>query len=370
VTNAASRSELDAARAAVVARGLMPAAVAALTETVKGLPLDALAPVKQSLKRFFSDEPWSEHDRAALADTVGPGSGMHALALDPEIMLEWGWEDERFFLRVKSDGSERDFGDTFDSDVYPEVTPNPRTIRFATPPLHDGASRVYESIGAAAGDARVARIFRDFDVVTNVLVGPAFVAVSISHPDRWESILQPMLQAITEEFTGPGADDATASTSSGSTGSASASVTEAAPDRTPKRLERAWTELGALRADRPDDLERVIAASRDADAARRQVATALLADAPPAVAAEAWGRLFGDDSRSVRRSVIDAVVDADREALRPLLERALGDPDAWTRWKAVHGLAALGAEPSRNSIEALANDPDFRVRLEATRALR
>jgi HEAT repeats len=79
--------------------------------------------------------------------------------------------------------------------------------------------------------------------------------------------------------------------------------------------------------------------------------------------------LSGDSSRSVRRSTIDAVVDAHREGLRPLLERALDDPDAWIRWKAVRGIAALGVTPSRAVIEARASDPDFRVRLEATRTL-
>jgi HEAT repeat protein len=53
-----------------------------------------------------------------------------------------------------------------------------------------------------------------------------------------------------------------------------------------------------------------------------------------------------------------------------LLEAALADADAWVRWKALRGLAELGAEPSRALVEALADDPDFRVRLEAVAALR
>jgi HEAT repeat protein len=70
----------------------------------------------------------------------------------------------------------------------------------------------------------------------------------------------------------------------------------------------------------------------------------------------------------VRRSVVDTIVDAHCERLRPLLEQALDDSDAWVRWKAVRGIAALGAEASRGAIEAHAADPDFRVRLEAARA--
>ena len=71
----------------------------------------------------------------------------------------------------------------------------------------------------------------------------------------------------------------------------------------------------------------------------------------------------------VRRSVVDTVVDAGREVLRPLLEQALDDSDAWVRWKALRGIAALGAEASRGVVEAHAADPDFRVRLEAARVL-
>jgi HEAT repeat protein len=64
------------------------------------------------------------------------------------------------------------------------------------------------------------------------------------------------------------------------------------------------------------------------------------------------------------------MVDAERPALRPLLEQALDDADAWTRWKALRGLVDLGIEPSRAAVSRLIADPDFRVRLEATTAMR
>jgi HEAT repeat protein len=142
-----------------------------------------------------------------------------------------------------------------------------------------------------------------------------------------------------------------------------------AADRPPRRLERAWAELGTLRADTPEDLDRVLAAAHDSEAARRQVAAALLVDAPPSVAAPTWAQLLDDPSRMVRRSVVDTVVGTGRDALRPLLEQALDDSDAWVRWKALRGIAALGAEPSRSAVEDCVADPDFRVRLEATRVL-
>jgi HEAT repeat protein len=74
--------------------------------------------------------------------------------------------------------------------------------------------------------------------------------------------------------------------------------------------------------------------------------------------------------RAVRRATVDAMVDAGREDLRPLLEAALDDADAWVRWKALRGLAELGPAPSRAAVLARADDPDFRVRLEAAAALR
>ncbi len=62
--------------------------------------------------------------------------------------------------------------------------------------------------------------------------------------------------------------------------------------------------------------------------------------------------------------------DAGREEQRPLLETALNDAAAWVRWKALRGLAQLGAAPSPLVIQPLTEDRDFRVRLEALAALR
>jgi hypothetical protein len=383
VTSSTPRTELDAARALVAQRDLTGAAVGALSETVRKLPMEALGPVKQLLKRFFSDQPWDESDDAKLAQLFGTGSGAAStsehLALDPELTLVWGWEHGRFTLRVTRDQetarpsddtapattADDDLGLTFETEVFPEVTPSPRTIRFGTPPLHSGASRFYNSGTEAAEDPRAARLFADFDAVTNVLVGPDFVAVTIARPDQWQALLGPVLTTVAEEFTG------SAPASARAVDPPEAAVPNAGtdPTRPPRQLERAWAELGSLRAERADDLERILAAAHDAEPARRQVAAALLSDAPPPVADEAWERLSGDERRTVRRSVVDAAVDAGRETLRPLLERALSDPDAWIRWKAMHGLGTLGATESRAAIEARVNDPDFRVRLEAARVL-
>ncbi|HEX2192817.1 MAG TPA: HEAT repeat domain-containing protein, partial [Acidimicrobiales bacterium] len=127
---------------------------------------------------------------------------------------------------------------------------------------------------------------------------------------------------------------------------------------------------GSLRPAEAEDRARLVDAAEGEDAARRQVAANLLREADPDLAARHWARLVADPVRSVRRSAVDAVVDVERPGLRPLLESALADSDAWVRWKALRGLAQLGAGPSREAIVARAEDPDFRVRLEAAAALR
>ena len=374
--------ELDAARARVVARGLTVKALGQLTPLVTGLglSLEALGPVKQLQKRFFSDVAWTLDDDHALADAIGPGADDAArYELEPGLTLFWGWEGGRFRLRVASDepavpAADDDpialeLGQLFDGLVVPEATPSPRTIRFATPPIHAGPGRAYGSTAAADADPRVARIFQAFDDVTDVLVGPDFVAVTISQPRRWESLLGPMLRAVAEEFTGDGGDRPPELQRPATAPGRAGSDPEEVGGRPARRLERAWADLGPLRADRPEDLDRVLAAAHDDNPARRQVAGALLADAPLDVATRTWAQLLGDSSRMVRRSVVDVVVGAGREALRPLLEQALDDDDAWVRWKALRGIAALGMEASRGAVEARAVDPDFRVRLEAARML-
>ena len=95
--------ELDERRARVATEGLTPAAVAELTPVVRALPFDALGPVKQLLKRFFSDQAWTEADDTALADAVGPRRADVApgtFELAPHLVLAWGWQADRFSLRL------------------------------------------------------------------------------------------------------------------------------------------------------------------------------------------------------------------------------------------------------------------------------
>ena len=92
--------ELDRLRARVAGEDLTGAAVAALTPVVRALPLEALTPVKQLLKRFFSDEAWGTADDDELARVVGPGHGSGRHELAPDLVLVWSWDSGRFSLRI------------------------------------------------------------------------------------------------------------------------------------------------------------------------------------------------------------------------------------------------------------------------------
>ncbi len=253
-----------------------------------------------------------------------------------------------------------DLGALFGGVVVPEATPSPRTIRFATPPLGDGPSRAFTRDDV--GDAPARPVFDVSVDVTNVLVGPDFVAVTVARADQWEHLLAPLLGAVTDAFADTGAPTPVVDPSVRPAPGPGGPV----PDHAPRRLERAWSEVGAVRGG-GDRAARIVAATRDAVAERRQVAAVLLADVDPEVAAVHWARLLTDASRSVRRATVDTIGDAQREDLRPLLETALDDADAWTRWRALRGIAQLGPDASRTAVQVLASDPDFRVRLEAAR---
>ena len=367
-------------RQLVVDRGLVGEAVARLTARALGtLAFESLAPTKALLKRFFSAGEWGPADDEALAGAVGPGEGTWTEPLAPDLAMAFGWVEGRFGLSVTATAGHEPTGSrtetssglegTFDGPVVPEATPNPRSIMFRTPPLHGGDSREYASAAEAAADERVAGLFAAFADLATVMVARDFVAVTLRQAWRWEVLLAPVLRAVTHAFAGGGeprpAGDATAQPEP----LPQAPAGGGGPGRD-ARLDRAWRALGGLRPAGETDLDRVIAATTDGDASFRQVSAGLLSEAPPAVAADRWAALAGDPSRRVRRAAVDAMAGAGRPGLRPLLERSLGDADAWVRWKALRGLADLGAGPSRAAIEAVAADPDFRVRLEATATLR
>ena len=376
------------ARSLVGERNLVALAVRHLTTDALGeLPFEALGPTKSFLKRFFSAQPWVPSDEVGLAAAVGPGQGWWRHPLDDDLILAFGWVEGRFMIEVTST-SESTIASTsaaagsvddpsppalaFDGPVTPEATPNPRTIMFRTGAIHEGQSRSYKA-GQPVDDERVARLLHRFADIDDVMVATDFVAVTLRRPDRWEALLGPVLDVVTEEFAGESPlDGPVGGPVDDRIQSPSEPVVPGAGqprDRPPSRLERAWRELGSLRPGHADELKRIRAAASGVDTAHRQVAANLLRQADPEVALIEWSRLVADGSRLVRRAALDAMVDVGREDLRGLLEAGLGDDDAWVRWKAVRGLAELGPAASRGAIEALLADRDFRVRQEARVAL-
>jgi Scaffold protein Nfu/NifU N terminal len=292
---------------------------------------------------------------------VGPGEGWWRHELDAGFVLEFGWRSGAFRIELsRSSTVDESFDATFDGAVVPEATPNPRTIRFVTGPIHDGPSRWYES-AVDVDDPRVAGLFGAFEDVDNVLVGPDFIAVGLRRPDRWPALLVPVLRFVEAQFAGDAPDRLYAPLATLAARSDRPAAQHAARD---SAVQRAWRVLGSA------DQARISAALSSPNIVERQVAARRVGDAEPEIARDAWAQLLDDPSRTVRRAAVDAMVDAEREMLRPLLERALLDTDAWIRWKALVGLAALGIDPSRDAVTPLAGDTDFRVRLEATRALR
>jgi hypothetical protein len=107
MTSEATGAELDALRARVGASDLTGPAVGALSPLVRALPFEALTPVKQLLKRYFSDQPWTDADDAALAELVGApdpaGAAAGRVELAPGLVLVWAWADGPFRLRLIDD---------------------------------------------------------------------------------------------------------------------------------------------------------------------------------------------------------------------------------------------------------------------------
>jgi hypothetical protein len=373
---------------------------------------EELGLVKALLRRFFSDGPWTAMDAASLATAVGPspssaGGADHVVRhpLASDLQLVAGWVDDAFFLDVETSdddapdvgqgaaedgrGGAFDLGRTFDRGVVPEPTPNPRTIRFATghrPAVTSSASHRR----AHTTDPAVGAIFAADEDVVDVLVAADFVAVSLRRPDRWPSALVPVLDAVAagfaveadadEEAAGVRVVDPALDVRGVAGGMRNAAATSAAshraeepaaaPARRTTRLDRAWTDLADVDAGTPEGLTRLRAAAADDDSTHRQVAAQLLDRAALDDAIPLWDELLGDSSRAVRRAALDAIAGAADERVRPLLERALTDADAWIRWKALHGLTILGITSSLDAIAPLDDDPDFRVRLEAANARR
>ncbi len=327
------------------------------------LEFHELVAYKNLLKRFFSAQPWADDDAARLAALVGPhlepGAWWeHELASG--VTLAHGMRDGGYVLWAtggKPAGSAL-FDRVFSGPVVPEATPHPRKVKFNVggAPAPGVWYRRHDDVD----DPRVAALL-DEERVTDVMVAGDFVTVGLDRHASWEEELDTMLARVTELFHDP--DRAAAAAPARTRDELVAEGRATRPRPRPEALH-------LLDPDDPAHRARLEAAAGHDDARIRRVALVTLAQTADAGLARRWLEVGYDDaSRVVRRAVIDAAADREEEDLRPLFRRALGDDDAWTRWKAVRAIGDLGTQPG-DGLESLAGDPDFQVRMEVAAVVR
>ncbi len=358
-------ADFDDARRRVAAEGLVAAASDHLTtEVAMRLEFHELVAFKNLLKRFFSAQPWHDEDAARLSGLVAPllepGSWWEH-DLGAGITLAHGLRDGRYVLWVAGAGDPAApslFDRVFSGPVVPEATPHPRKVKFNLG--GSAAPGVWYRRGDEIGDERVSELLADDDV-TDVMVAGDFVTVGLERGVSWEDRLDDVLAKVTALFYQP---DAAASHEPARTRDELVAEGKATPTR--PRAEA----LHLLDPDVPDHRRRLESAAADPDPRIRRVALVTIAQSSDAELAGRQLRAgYEDEARIVRRAVIDAAADRANPALRDLFRAALADADAWTRWKAVRALGELGAEPG-DGIAALADDPDFQVRMEVASVLK
>ena len=358
-------ADLDASRAAIGDRGLVPSAAAHLTaEIASRLPFESLGAFKTLLKTFFSHEPWTADHRRALDDLVAPVviDRWWEHDLGGGLGLTHGIRDGRYVLYASgaADAAESIFDRAFTGPVIPEATPHPRKVKFT----FGGRSRA--GIWVRRGDPErldddgVERLFAESDV-TDVMVAGDFITIGLAGKSSWAERLEPILDLVTDLFE-PGDEPGPHGGRTRDEMMQEASKTGGAPPD---------ADLHLLDPQEPDQRRHLQGALEGDDARSRRIAVALLAEAEDlSVAADAVAAGYADPSRLVRRTAVDAAAEAGRRSMRPFLEGATRDGDPWIRWRAAKALGALGAAPSREVLEQLTRDPEFRVRFEAERVLR
>ena len=350
------------ARATVAELELVAVASGYLTDTIAvHLPFEGVVALKSALKRFFSHAPWGEDDARRLSDLVTPhvSEGLWAHDLGHGLTLEHGISGGRYTLAVTGEPPSTTtlFQRAFSGPVRPEQTPHPRKIKFTvggTP-----APGVWHRRGEDVEDERVRAIMDDEDV-SDVMVAGDFVTVGLRPSADWEERLDDVLERVTELFWTGDAGTPPVRTRE--------ELLEEAGRRhtTPIRAE----DLHLMDPDDQPQQQTLVEALASSEPRRRRAAVVTLAlsgDGAVATAAIITG--YRDATRMVRRAAVDAAADREDDAYRPLFEEAAFDADAWTRWRAVKAIAALGIGPSEETMILATVDEDFRVRFEAAAAL-
>ena len=351
------------ARAELAKRALAATAAERVVRTaLDGLPVSLVARATTQLRRCFSGGSWTAEDDAALSAAVGPGTGWYEEELDPELTLGFGWRAGAFRAEVhyepsdtSSDGGAaagddaaardarvRTLGDTFEDGVVLESGRTPTELCFRIGPSV-GASATF-TFDNAGTDPRIAAAFAASPSLTKITIGSGTLTATVDHAAHWADELLPLIDAVAAAFAPP----------------------RAAP--ADRQLERARSELGALRHDSPRDLARILDATTSPDASFRRIAIERLEGADSAVALRPWARALDDSSRAVRRATAQVLANAGRSETRDLLERALADGDACVRYYGVRGLYAIGPSASITALHHRRADSDPRVKIAAEAA--
>jgi HEAT repeats len=351
------------ARAELANRSLAATAAERVVRTaLDGLPVSLVARATTQLRRFFSGGSWSADDDAALSAAIGPGSGWYEEELDPELTLGFGWRGGAFRTEVRyepaaidvdtavasdspaaRDQHERTLGDTFEDAVALESGRAPTELCFRIGP--SSAVNATFTRDNAGTDTRIAAAFAACPSLTQISAGAGTLTAKVDHASHWADELLALIDTIATEFTPP----------------------RAAP--ADRQLERARSELGALRHDNSRDLARILDATTSPDAAFRRIAIERLTGADSTVALRPLTRALDDSSRAVRRVAAQVLAQSARTETRDLLERALGDADACVRYYAARGLYAIGPTPSLAALHHRRADSDPRVKVAVEAAL-
>ena len=364
----AGTAERDLARAAV---GDLRQATMTIEHIVRsGLattPTPLVERARVMLRRYFSACPWRIDDESALAALAGRGLGWQTLTLDCGVNVSFGWRGTGFRviaeprivdgapLNQPSLSGQQDptplhpfisLEASFDGPVAVESKLQPRVIGFLVGPTTHSATTGWARRNDVQMADSVRRIFHVNPNITGVHENHGCYEVELCEAELWYDTLAVVLTHVTHNLARP------------------------RPPCSPTREEtRTRKEFLAhdLRSPRGRILVRQSVEARDPIV--RELAVAAVAIADPFSAPTVWKRAISDYARNVRRAAIREIVRHNHAEVRPLLERALQDVDGYTRFKAIHGIAAIGMGPSSRALDRVARDPDARVRVAAAATL-
>ncbi len=372
----------DRARVEVAERGHTNLVVEQIVHRSLGHAPPAIAlRVRLLLRQFFSSAAWTEREAGNIAGIVGNGAEWHTLELDPDLRVSFGWRGGRFRVEASGDFPIEPAASTPTSGVFvdtagpaghgptielaqapvPEPVPVPRSLAASfdsavSAECRAGNRVVMFKTGAGTGsaaahwirptdpmhDERIGALFCDFPQITGVQPGAGGFDVEIDETASWVELLLPLIARFCTDF---------------------------APPRLPTVEDRdnlrAEEEFAAL------DLRTVAAQLRvrhglkDKNPHVRRLALEIMGRTDPLRAPQLWKTALDDPAREVRRVAAVGLSEARAEDLRPALERALTDSDAFTRFHAARGLWYIGAHHSRTALSRALFDADARVRVAA-----